>query len=191
MREALDAGRSDQRAIERFRAVLRAALKLAQAEPRHDPSALVFVGVFGLDTDNGCPPVADLCGAADALLGNPNDHTSGHDLLVARANKQNSSHINKYIREKLNNDEARIVDAHLERHPERVKEFIDAIPPEKTIENAKTTSRGSGAVLGIAVGVAVSMFTSGAATPIVAAVGSSGSALGGYVGGAVGALSGA
>ncbi len=47
MREALGAGSSDQQAIERLDAVLRVALKLAQAEQRHDPDALVFVGVFG------------------------------------------------------------------------------------------------------------------------------------------------
>ncbi|KAK4236843.1 hypothetical protein C8A03DRAFT_35227 [Achaetomium macrosporum] len=155
MREALEAGRSDERAIERLRAVLRAALKLAQAEQRHDPNALVFVGVFGLDTNNGCPPVADLCGAADALLGNPGNHGSGHNLLIARADKENVSHITKYIREKLTNDEARIVDAHLERYPERVKEFVDAIPPEQTVENAKTASRGFGVITGAAVGAAL------------------------------------
>ena len=48
IREALESGRSDERAIERLRAVPRAALKLAQAELRRDPQALPFVGVFGL-----------------------------------------------------------------------------------------------------------------------------------------------
>ncbi|KAL6399368.1 hypothetical protein AUP68_17914 [Ilyonectria robusta] len=174
MREALEAGRSDERAIERLGAVLRAALKLAQAEQRHDPNALIFVGVFGLDTDNGCPPVADLCGAADALLGNPGDRRSGHNLLIARANKKKRSHITKYIQEKLTDDEARIVDAHLERHPKQVEEFLDAIPPEKTVRKARRATQVAGAVV---VGVAAAVFTGGVGT--VAALGAIG---GGVVG---------
>jgi len=152
MREALQAGGPEERATERLRAVLRAALKLAQAEQRHNPNALVFVGVFGLDTDKGCPPVADLCGAADALLGDPGDHRSGHDLLIARANKGNASHIAKYIREKLTDDEARIVDAHLDRHPERLGEFVDAIPSEAKVMITKLAATVAGAVVGAVAG---------------------------------------
>jgi hypothetical protein len=113
--------------------VLRAALKLTQAEQRYSPNALVFIGVFGLDTDKGCPPVADLCGAADTLLQDPGDRRSGYSLLIARANKENVSYVKRYIQEKLTDDEARIVAKYLERYPEKVKELIDAIPPEEKV----------------------------------------------------------
>src|SRR4051812_37082459 len=83
MRAALEAGRAtpNEPGTERLRAVLRAALKVAQAEQRHDPGALVFVGAFGLRTDEGCPPTIDLVGAAaDAILGDSGQpHASGHD----------------------------------------------------------------------------------------------------------------
>ena len=67
MHEVLETGSSDERAIERLRAVLCAALKLAQAEHRRNPHALVFVGVFGLNRDADCLPVVDLCGVVDGL----------------------------------------------------------------------------------------------------------------------------
>src|SRR2546427_3965782 len=82
MREALESGRSDERASDRLRAVLRAALKLAQAEQRRDSHAFVFVGVFGLNTAK-CPPVVDLCGVIDALLDGHDNHRTGHELLIA------------------------------------------------------------------------------------------------------------
>ena len=113
--------------------MLHAALKLAEAEQQEIPNALVFVGVFGLDTENGCPPVADLCWAAEALVAVDDNHGSSHDLLYNRANKGSLAHITKYIRGKLTYDEARIIDAHLARNQDRVREFVDAIPPEKTL----------------------------------------------------------
>lgn len=61
MHKALESGRSDERAGERLRAVLRAALKLAQAEQWRDSQAFVFVGVFGLNAAK-CRPAVDLCG---------------------------------------------------------------------------------------------------------------------------------
>jgi hypothetical protein len=119
MREALESDRSDERAVERLLTVLRATLKIAQAEQRHDPDALVFVGLFGLDTDTnlGCPSGVDLCSVTEALVGDGLDRGSGHELLIALANKENRPNIAKYIRTKLTNDEARIPNAHLQRHP--------------------------------------------------------------------------
>src|SRR3569833_735377 len=91
VRKSLEAGRSYVDAIDRLRAVLRASLKLAQAEQRHSPDALVFVGAFGHKTSKmyPYPPAVDLCGIADVLVSDSEDHHSGHDLLIARANENN------------------------------------------------------------------------------------------------------
>lgn len=59
MREALEAGCGDKRTVERFRAILSAALKLAKVEKRRDSSAFMFIGVLGLCEEK--LPVVDLC----------------------------------------------------------------------------------------------------------------------------------
>ncbi|KAK8048249.1 hypothetical protein PG994_009979 [Apiospora phragmitis] len=166
MHEALEAGHPNEGASKRLHAVLRAILKLAQAEQQHNPNARIFVGVFGLDTDKGCPPVADLCGAADVLLKNFDNERSGHDLLIARANNQKLSHITRYIKEKITDHEAHIINAHLDQHPEQVKQFIDAIPSEKTVEGAKKGSQGIGILAGAAIGFALSPTTAGLSVPL-------------------------
>jgi hypothetical protein len=102
MREALESGRSDERASEHLRAVLCAALKLAQAEQRRDRHALMFVGVFGPNRNARCPPGIDLCGVIDGLLDGHENHRTGHELLIALANRNNLAHITQYIRTKLN-----------------------------------------------------------------------------------------
>jgi hypothetical protein len=56
MRQTLEAEGGDKRAVERLRAVIRTAVQLAQAEQKHDPDALLFVGVFGLSTIKGVRP---------------------------------------------------------------------------------------------------------------------------------------
>jgi hypothetical protein len=153
MREALEIGRSDERAIERLRAVLRAGLKIAQAEHRRDPHALMFVGVFGLRSKY--PPVVDLCGVLDMLLGGYQDHKTGHDLLIALANTNDLKHITQYIRTKLTDDGARIVNMYLRRHPERLAEFVNAIPPPETLHTLRMggqiAGRGAMALAGFLV----------------------------------------
>ena len=67
MRSTLEVGYSGQGVVERLRTILRAAIKLAQAENRRDPNALMFVGVFGLSAK--CTSTVDLCGVLDALAG--------------------------------------------------------------------------------------------------------------------------
>ena len=84
----------------------------------------------------------------DALLGNGSDGASGHELLIQRAGRENLGYVSKYIREKLTNDEARIVDGYLARYPERVQEFVDAIPPENTATAVKTGVQIGGLVAG-------------------------------------------
>lgn len=148
MRKALESGRSDERAIERLRAVLGAGLKIAQAEHRRDPHALMFVGVFGLRSK--CPPAVDLCGVIEMLLSGHQDHRTGHDLLIALANRNNLKHITQYIRTKLTDDEARIVNMYLRRHPERVAKFVNAIPPPKTIRAVRIGGQTAGGI-GLAV----------------------------------------
>lgn len=145
MREAIQSGRSDECANERLCAVLRAALKLAQAEQRHDSHALVFVGVFGLKTA-GCPQVVDLCGVSNALLDGHVNHRTGHELLIALANENNLAHVTKYIRTKLSDNEARIVYAYLRRHQERIQEFVNAIPPAEQMYIVRTGSQAGGAI---------------------------------------------
>jgi len=144
MHEALESGRSDERAGERLRAVLRAALKLAQVEQRRDSHALVFVGVFGLNTAK-CPAV-DLCGVIDALLDSHGNHRTGHELLIALANENNLAHVTKYIRTKLSDDEARIVYAYLRQHRERIREFVNAIPAAEQIQRVRVVAGMIGTV---------------------------------------------
>jgi len=66
MKNVIETGKGDRRAVERLSAVLRAALKLARSEQRQNPSALMFVGVFGVNDDR--TPVVDLLGIVHALL---------------------------------------------------------------------------------------------------------------------------
>jgi hypothetical protein len=138
--------------------VLRAALKLAQAELRRDPQALAFVGVFGLYIDTECPPVVDLCGIVEALLNSYEDHQTSHDLLIALANTNSLSHITKYIRTKLSDDQARIIYVHLRLHPERVAEFVDAIPTEERLQNLRAESKIISTVIGTGLSLGARMF---------------------------------
>ncbi|KAF5652146.1 hypothetical protein F25303_3620 [Fusarium sp. NRRL 25303] len=160
MRSALEPGQSKEPAGDRLRAVLRAALKIAKAEHQQNSSAFMFVGVFGLQTSEEYlnPQAADLCGIADALLNESGNNSSGHDLLIARANANNVSYISKYIKTKLTTREARIVDAHLKVHPDQVRKFIDAIPPEAEVEKLHLSSRTGGALIGKVIGLAASKF---------------------------------
>ncbi|KAF4480420.1 hypothetical protein CGGC5_v011009 [Colletotrichum fructicola Nara gc5] len=154
MREALETDGFDERATDRLSAVLRAALKLAQSERRHSPDAIVFIGIFGLDTDNEYPPAIDLCEVTSALLGPSGEHRSGHDLLIARADAEGVPHVKKYILGKLTENEARVVDAHLERHQDKIEDFVDAIPVEEEIRMAKEKVKGEVAYGGAAAGLA-------------------------------------
>ncbi|KAK3185245.1 hypothetical protein K4F52_005945 [Lecanicillium sp. MT-2017a] len=157
MRSALEAGRSDEDAIERLRAVLRAALKLAQAEQRHThdsetapPDPLFFVGIFGLaaSEEHPYPPAVDLCGLTDVLVADSGDHRSGHDVLINRANENDVSYVSEYIRRKLSDREARIVNAHLKLHPEKVTEFVNAIPAEIMVHTLRSTAQIVGSSVG-------------------------------------------
>lgn len=142
MKTSLEAGNVDnvetnERTTERLRAVLGATLKAVQAEQMLNRTSLIFVGVFGLNTEHGGPASVDLCSVASELLGfaseQQQEQRSGHDRLVARANRQNMDHIERYIRENLTDHEARIVDAHLEAQTNKVQQFVDAIPSKKAV----------------------------------------------------------
>ncbi|KAI6762465.1 hypothetical protein HG530_008445 [Fusarium avenaceum] len=91
MRETLEPNCSRELPSERLGDVLRAALKLAQAEKRQNPNAVMFVGAFGLRTSKEAPspPAVDLCRIADSLLDDTGNHVSGHELLIAWANQNN------------------------------------------------------------------------------------------------------
>ncbi|KAG7285878.1 hypothetical protein NEMBOFW57_008172 [Staphylotrichum longicolle] len=143
MREALETGRPGEGAIERLQAVLRAALHLAQTEKERDPHARMFVAAFGLNEQTKCPPVVDLCSVVATLL---------ETLLIGLANEHNLEHINKYIRTKLSDDEARIVYAHMRRHPERVTEFVNAIPTAEEMENRRWQGQKGGLLVGASAG---------------------------------------
>ncbi|OIW32948.1 hypothetical protein CONLIGDRAFT_676771 [Coniochaeta ligniaria NRRL 30616] len=150
MKTALETGRGGEQATDRFQAVLQAALKLAQAEQRHNPTSLIFVGAFGLNTDKGCPPCVDLCGLIDALLGEDearDDCRGGHERLIALANQNNVEHITEYIRTKLTDDQAQIVHSHLRKHPERIAEFVAAIPSLEKMQTANRKHAVAGALI--------------------------------------------
>lgn len=169
MHTALESGKGDEGASERLHAVLRAALKLAKAEQQHNPNASMFIGAFGLKDVK--TPVVDLCDLVDALVEGTSGSKNGHDLLVALANEKNLSHITRYVREKLTEEQARIVHAHLRRNPGMIQEFIDAIPSPKKVkanEGAAAFARGaaflSGAMIGSLLGpygMVVGAFVSG------------------------------
>ncbi|EWY99974.1 hypothetical protein FOYG_03899 [Fusarium oxysporum NRRL 32931] len=168
MRSAFESGHSNEPASDRLRAVLRAALKLAKAERQQNPNAVMFVGVFGLQMpedseEHPNPLAADLCGIADALLNDSGNNSSGHDLLIARANENDVSHISQYIKTKLTCQEARIVDAYLKRHPDQVQQFVDSIPPEAEVKMLRSSSRIAGMLIGTAVVLAASIFIPGEA----------------------------
>ncbi|KAL5328286.1 hypothetical protein ACEPPN_001784 [Leptodophora sp. 'Broadleaf-Isolate-01'] len=139
METVLETGRGNERAVERLRAILRAALKLARAEQYQNPNALMFVGAFGLK--NKLSPVVDLCELVDALLSGvstPRINRSGHELLIDLANKNNVAYISKYIKERLRDEEARVVYMYLQRHEKEIHEFVNAIPPYYQVVAAET-----------------------------------------------------
>ena len=115
MRRNLDVENSSDPATDRLRAVLRTALKLAKFERQQNPNSFMFIGLFGLKTseEKPSPPVVDLCGIVNCLLRDQENRSSGHDLLIARANRNNLAHVSRYIRSKLTSVEARIVNVHL------------------------------------------------------------------------------
>jgi len=169
IRNVLETEREDERVIERLRAVLRAALKLARAEQRQNPNALMFLGAFELDNER--TPAVDLCGLVDALLdgtNSPEDKRTGHELLIALANENNVAHVTQYIRTRLTEDQARVVHIHFQRHPEKIQEFVDAIPPPEDVnrmEEAAQVGTGlstfGGAIIGAfagPLGMAVGLF---------------------------------
>ncbi|KAF5544172.1 hypothetical protein FPHYL_11108 [Fusarium phyllophilum] len=187
MRNAFEPGQSNELAGDRFRAVLRAALKLAKAERQQHSNAFMFVGVFGLRTseDHLNPQAADLCGIADALLNDAGNNSSGHDLLIARANANNVSYISRHIKTKLTSREARIVDAHLKLHPDKVQQFIDSIPPEEEVNRLRSSMRIGGALIGKGLGFAASRIIPGGSL-VVGAASTVGTAVGSAVGSAFG-----
>ncbi|KAL4756436.1 uncharacterized protein BDW70DRAFT_166121 [Aspergillus foveolatus] len=144
MRKVLETGRSDGRAVDRFHAVLDAALDIARKEQQVEPRAKMFVGASGLDRQDGYPSTVDLCGIVEALLEeNDQDDRSGHDLIIEIANRNNLTHITEYIRNMLTDSVARIVHACLRRCPEQIEEFKDAIPSAAEIRKSQETKYGS------------------------------------------------
>lgn len=139
MRKVFDeTHQSDERALDRFNAVLGAALNIARKEQQTNSNAKMFVGAFGLDRQAGYPPTVDLCGIVETLIGDiDGDDRSGHDLLIDIANKNNLAHITEYIRTRLTDNQARIVHGCLRRHPDRIREFIDAMPSADEIRNLR------------------------------------------------------
>ncbi|KAF2659185.1 hypothetical protein K491DRAFT_217121 [Lophiostoma macrostomum CBS 122681] len=177
MREALEAGHGDNRTVDRFHAILSAALKLAKAEQRRDSNALMFVGAFGLREEK--PPVVDLCQLIEALVADEVSDETGYDLLIRLANERNQHHITKYIRTKFTENEARMLYVHLQRHSERLEEFVRAIPPPEKMEKLRTGSKVAGAAIGAVAGSVLAPVTFGLSIPIAAT-------LGGTVGSSIG-----
>jgi hypothetical protein len=180
MHEALETEHSNEGTTERLRAALGAALQLARVEQGRDPHALMFVGVFGLNTEARCPAVVDLYDAISALLDlRGDDERSGRDLLIALANENNLSHIIEYIQTKLTDDEARIVHLHLQRNPDRVSEFVQAIPSPHELRTKRAATKGFGTA-----GTAILVGTLGSVVlgPVSALAGAALGGCGGYSG---------
>lgn len=183
MQKALEVDRPNEPATERLEAVIRAALKVAQVEKARCSNALIFIGIFGLkekvvesDTEDVSPSVIDLCAVADTLVGYSNEQSSGHDLLIARANREHLSHITRYIREKLTDSEARILDAHLQEHPADTQQFVDSIPPEAAVQAMHIGTQATVGVQGAAMEFGIGSFFCPAAAIIGAVVTGSGGA---------------
>ncbi|EMD69638.1 hypothetical protein COCSADRAFT_166614 [Bipolaris sorokiniana ND90Pr] len=135
MRNVLETGKGDERAIERVQAVLHAALRLARTDQLQDHNALMFISAFGLHNER--TPVVDLCGLIYALL----DDTSGRKNLIRLVKEKNVPHVSRYIRTDITEHEACVVYSYLQRHKEEIQEFIDAILSQggtDRIENAKS-----------------------------------------------------
>ncbi|KAI7976530.1 hypothetical protein EIK77_000218 [Talaromyces pinophilus] len=150
-----ETNQSDGHALDRFNVVLGAALNIAHKKQQGGSNAKMFVGAFGLDRKARYPPTVDLCGIAETLIGDiDSDDRSGHDQLIGIANENNLAHITEYIRTKLTDNVARIVYGCLRRHPERISEFIDAIPSADETrnlhetKNQATSGLGSGLIVG-------------------------------------------
>ena len=168
MQEVLEASRAEEPAVKRLQAALRAVLKVAKAEQRQHPDVRLFVGLFGLDSDSnpGCPTQIDLCRVIEALVSDPSDRRSGHDLLVGLAKKNDRAHIEKYIRTKLTDDEARFLYVYLRQkgRESRIEEFIAGIPCDETIEKpGKLVRRGFQA----ASNAVASNFSGSTSTPVI------------------------
>ncbi|PSN69921.1 hypothetical protein BS50DRAFT_618884 [Corynespora cassiicola Philippines] len=122
MKQVLETGTGDEKAIERFQAVLDAALDLAEAEKRQDPDALMFIGAFGLNDEH--PPVVDLCGLIDSIVSDTHNGQNGHERLVDLACKNSVAHVKEYIYSKLTEREAHIVERYLQRHKNEIPKFL-------------------------------------------------------------------
>jgi hypothetical protein len=85
IRNALDTNKLDQKATDCLWAIIRAALQLARAEEAHSPNTYIFVGVFGLDQEQGFPPVINLGSIVNALLNNIEKEASGVNRLMELA----------------------------------------------------------------------------------------------------------
>ncbi|ORY68695.1 uncharacterized protein BCR38DRAFT_507860 [Pseudomassariella vexata] len=145
MREALDLDHLTEDTTERLWAVLRAALKIAQAEEARNPNAYIFVGLFGLDEAGGCPPTLDLCSVIDALLTDRENELSGHDRLVSLAKARKRHRIEKQIRNKLSDAQARICWLQMRNDEALLEQFLGLIPedvmPEVQHESKDTQTR--------------------------------------------------
>ncbi|KAL2831357.1 hypothetical protein BJY01DRAFT_254256 [Aspergillus pseudoustus] len=181
MREALEVDRPgttpvDQR-NDRLHTVLRTALKLARAELKEEANSLIFVGVFGLETEKGPPPSVDLGSVVDALLRIEQDSSTGHDRLIELAAGNNLAHVSEYIRTKLSSAKAAIVHDYLRGRPDRISEFVNAIPTQTELNTMKVTTGAAGGTLGLMLGAAIGS--------VILPVG--GTALGASIGGSLGA----
>lgn len=148
----------------------RCSPQYARKEQQGGSNAKIFVGAFGLDRTAGYPPTVDLCGIAETLIGDiDSDDRSGHNLLIGIANENNLAHITEYIRTKLTDNVARIVYGYLRRHPERISEFIEAIPSADETRNLHETKNQ--ATSGLGSGLIVGGLAMGGLLRLLAAVG--------------------
>ncbi|KAL3441344.1 hypothetical protein BJX65DRAFT_299836 [Aspergillus insuetus] len=164
MREAFEARDPNESATKRFDAILYAALRIVQTEYQHDPNALMFVGAFGLK--DKYPQMVDFRSVVEAIVGDTSGRQDGHELLIAIS------------RTEMTKDEAMIVHAHLRRYPERVDEFVQAIPGSEELKNKQDTALTWGQVGGAALAGGVVIATGGIGALAGGAIGLAGGVLG-------------
>lgn len=143
MSTALESGNSKIGTDERLEAVVRAALKFLEAGKYGDSEIWVFVAAFGV-SDELRTSTVDLCGIAESLLQTSDRDMTGHDRLVRIANQRNVSYVEDYIRTKLSTTEAIILATHLQRYPEQIQGFVNAIPPQFAVAGVGWATAVSG-----------------------------------------------
>lgn len=78
-------------------------------------------------------------------------------------NQYNVAEISRYTRSKFNSREAQVVNAYLRRRLAQVEKFVDAIPPQGTVNSLRQSAKLAVTIISIATLGACDLLSSGAA----------------------------